>query len=90
MLTESGNEVFFHSDGGEIANEASKREIHFRKSDGVYVLGVLTAPARGANSLAQSAGADGNGEWTQAQSRGAAQRGRQPQKSARADVSVAS
>eukprot|EP00969_Alexandrium_andersonii_P122810 5428694-Alexandrium_andersonii.AAC.1 len=29
-LAKAGNEVFFHADGGEIANKATKREIHFR------------------------------------------------------------
>eukprot|EP00969_Alexandrium_andersonii_P300250 13273598-Alexandrium_andersonii.AAC.1 len=33
-LAKAGSEVFFYSDGGKIASEASKRETHFRKADG--------------------------------------------------------
>eukprot|EP00969_Alexandrium_andersonii_P019201 838399-Alexandrium_andersonii.AAC.1 len=53
--------------------------------NGIYALGILTTPARGANSLAQSVGTDGDGEWAQVQSRGTARRVHQPQKSACAD-----
>eukprot|EP00969_Alexandrium_andersonii_P210764 9309124-Alexandrium_andersonii.AAC.1 len=60
-LTMAGNEVFFYSGGGKVAGEASKREVHFRKSDGVYVSGVLMAPGRGAGSPAQPASTGGAG-----------------------------
>eukprot|EP00969_Alexandrium_andersonii_P190161 8401785-Alexandrium_andersonii.AAC.1 len=59
-------------------------------SDGIYVLGVVVAPGRGAGSPAQSVSAGGAGEWKQVQSRGTARRAQQPQKSARAGVSDAS
>eukprot|EP00969_Alexandrium_andersonii_P177536 7850808-Alexandrium_andersonii.AAC.1 len=69
---------------------ATKREIHFLKSSGIFVLGVLMAPARGVNSPAQPVCAGGDGEWTQVQSKGTARWAKLPQKSARTEVSAPS
>eukprot|EP00969_Alexandrium_andersonii_P263229 11635969-Alexandrium_andersonii.AAC.1 len=60
----AGSDVFSNPDGGKIANEATKRVVHFRrKSDGVYALGILMVPSRGAGSPAQSALTGEAGEW---------------------------
>ena len=73
-LTKAGNEVHFDSDGGRIVNKATKREIHFRKSNGIFVLDVLMAPPKGASSSTQSGTSDVSGEWKQVQRKGTAMR----------------
>ena len=45
-LTKSGNEVRFHTGGGTITNNRTKKQIRFSKRGGVYVLEVLVAPHR--------------------------------------------
>ena len=80
-LTKAGNDVLFNSDGGTITNRSTKRVIHFRKSDGIYVLDVLMAPGRAGATPAKSAPADGGGEWKQVQSKRTAWRTQQPLKS---------
>ena len=69
-LAKAGNEVHFSADGGEIVNKATKREIHFRKSNGIFVLDVLMAPPKGASSSTQSGTSDVSGEWKQVQRKG--------------------
>ena len=77
-LTKAGNEVHFDTNGGTITNKSTKRVIHFRRADGIYVLDVLMAPGRAGSSPTQSETSDVGGEWKQVQSKRTAWRTQRP------------
>eukprot|EP00969_Alexandrium_andersonii_P367729 15471330-Alexandrium_andersonii.AAC.1 len=67
-----------------------KRVIHFRKSDGIYVLEVLMAPSRVGNSPAKPVPTGGGREWQQVQSKRAAWRAQWPLQSTGAGSATSS
>eukprot|EP00969_Alexandrium_andersonii_P225546 9960554-Alexandrium_andersonii.AAC.1 len=65
ILAKAGDDVYFTSSGGKIANRKSQRAINFPMVDGVYVLEMLIAPPR-ADSAGGAVGATGKSpKWSE-------------------------
>ena len=89
-LTKAGNEVHFDTNGGTITNKSTKRVIHFRRADGIYVLDVLMAPGRAGSTPTQSETSGVGGEWKQVQSKRTAWRTPRPPQSSGGGASQSS